>query len=164
MSDCTLSVLIENRTGALSRLVGLFSQRGYNIETLSVAPTSIPGVSRLTLSTAGDEKVLEQIKKHLNKLIDVIKLKDITESEHLERELMLIKLRPSPRRRDEVMHLCDSFQGRVVDTFAGGYTIQLTGTEAKLSAFAELLREDEIMEMVRTGICAMARGSRALEI
>ena len=165
MNHCVLSVLMENRSGALSRLVGLFSQRGYNIKSLCVAPTADPGVSRLTLATSGEDRALEQIKKHLNKLIDVIKLHDLTESPSLDRELMLVKLHPAPRRRAEVSELCQNFSAQVVDVGQDGYyTVQLVGAVDRLDAFIGLLREDEVVEIVRSGICALSRGRRALEL
>ena len=159
-----MAVLMENHPGALSRLVGLFSQRGFNIETLCVSPTEIPEVSRLTLSTSGEELVLGQIQKQLNKLIEVIKVQDITRGEHIEREFMLTKVRPSQRRRAEVTALCNAFNGDIVDVFEGGYIVEMTGSADLLDAFLHQLREDEILEVARTGICALSKGTRVLKI
>ena len=146
-----ISVLMENEPGALSRVIGLFAQRNYNIETLTVAPTEDSTLSRLTLSTlAGDEQV-EQITKQLNKLIEVVKLVDLTEGEHIERELMLIKLKAAGAQRAEVKRTSDIFRGQVIDVTQSTYTIQLTGTTEKLDAFLRALPESSVMEVVRTG-------------
>ncbi|MGI9344850.1 MAG: acetolactate synthase small subunit [Gammaproteobacteria bacterium] len=161
---CTLAVLIENKAGALSRLVGLFSQRGYNIESLAVAPTSQTGISRLTLTTYESAKAMEQIKKQVNKLVDVIKIQDMTTPASLERELLLLKLKPSPRRRRDVEAICKAFNTQIIDVFEGGYTVQLIGTMQKIDNLIELLREDEIAELVRSGSCALRKGSKVLEI
>ncbi|MFP6805558.1 MAG: acetolactate synthase small subunit [Pseudomonadales bacterium] len=157
-----ISVLMENEPGALSRVVGLFAQRNYNIETLTVAPTEDSTLSRLTLSTlAGDEEV-EQITKQLNKLIEVVKLVDLTEGEHIERELMLIKLKATGAQRAEVKRTSDIFRGQVIDVTQSTYTIQLTGTTEKLDAFLRALPESSVMEVVRSGVSGLSRGEKVL--
>ncbi|MCS5584349.1 MAG: acetolactate synthase small subunit [Pseudomonadales bacterium] len=157
-----ISVLMENEPGALSRVIGLFAQRNYNIETLTVAPTEDSTLSRLTLSTlAGDEQV-EQITKQLNKLIEVVKLVDLTEGEHIERELMLIKLKATGAQRAEVKRTSDIFRGQVIDVTQSTYTIQLTGTTEKLDAFLRALPESSVMEVVRTGVSGLSRGEKVL--
>ena len=157
-----ISVLIENEPGALSRVIGLFAQRNYNIETLTVAPTEDSTLSRLTLSTlAGDEQV-EQITKQLNKLIEVVKLVDLTEGEHIERELMLIKLKATGAQRAEVKRTSDIFRGQVIDVTQSTYTIQLTGTTEKLDAFLRALPESSVMEVVRSGVSGLSRGEKVL--
>ena len=159
-----ISVLLENESGALSRVVGLFSQRGYNIETLTVAPTEDPTLSRMTIVTLGDERVVEQITKQLHKLVDVLKVSDITEGSHIEREIMLVKSRANtPDTRDEVKRLAEIFRGQIVDVTPDLYTVQLVGTSDKLDAFIGTLRQaTEIVEVVRSGVCGIARGERAL--
>ena len=159
-----ISVLLENESGALSRVVGLFSQRGYNIETLTVAPTEDPTLSRMTIVTLGDERVVEQITKQLHKLVDVLKVSDITEGSHIEREIMLVKSRANtPDARDEVKRLSEIFRGQIVDVTPDLYTVQLVGTSDKLDAFIGTLRQaTEIVEVVRSGVCGIARGERAL--
>jgi len=159
-----ISVLIENEAGALSRVVGLFSQRSYNIESLTVAPTEDETLSRLTLTTRGDDKVLEQITKQLNKLIEVVKLVDLTDGPHVERELMLVKIRASGEGRDEVKRTTDIFRGQVVDISADLYTVQLTGTSDKLDAFLAAIGRSLIVEVVRSGVSGIARGERMLTI
>ena len=157
-----ISVLIENEPGALSRVIGLFAQRNYNIETLTVAPTEDSTLSRLTLSTlAGDEQV-EQITKQLNKLIEVVKLVDLTEGEHIERELMLIKLKAAGAQRAEVKRTSDIFRGQIIDVTQGTYTIQLTGTSEKLDAFLRAIPELSVMEVVRSGVSGLSRGEKVL--
>ena len=157
-----ISVLMENEPGALSRVIGLFAQRNYNIETLTVAPTEDSTLSRLTLSTlAGDEQV-EQITKQLNKLIEVVKLVDLTEGEHIERELMLIKLKATGAQRAEVKRTSDIFRGQIVDVTQSTYTIQLTGTTEKLDAFLRALPETSVMEVVRSGVSGLSRGEKVL--
>ena len=159
-----ISVLMENEPGALSRVIGLFAQRNYNIETLTVAPTEDSTLSRLTLSTlAGDEQV-EQITKQLNKLIEVVKLVDLTEGEHIERELMLIKLKATGAQRAEVKRTSDIFRGQVVDVTQSTYTIQLTGTSEKLDAFLRALPESSVVEVVRSGVSGLARGEKVLTV
>jgi acetolactate synthase-1/3 small subunit len=157
-----ISVLIENEPGALSRVIGLFAQRNYNIETLTVAPTEDSTLSRLTLSTlAGDEQV-EQITKQLNKLIEVVKLVDLTEGEHIERELMLIKLKATGAQRAEVKRTADIFRGQIIDVTQSTYTIQLTGTTEKLDAFLRAIPESSVMEVVRSGVSGLSRGEKVL--
>ena len=157
-----ISVLIENEAGSLSRLVGLFAQRGYNIETLTVAPTEDETLSRLTMTTlAGDEQV-EQITKQLNKLLEVVKLVDLTEGEHIERELMLIKVKASGAQRAEVKRTSDVFRGQIIDVTQTSYTIQLTGTSEKLDAFLRALPEESVMEVVRSGVLGLFRGEKTL--
>ena len=159
-----ISVLLENESGALSRVVGLFSQRGYNIETLTVAPTEDPTLSRMTIVTLGDERVVEQITKQLHKLVDVLKVSDITDGSHIEREIMLVKRRANtPDSRDEVKRLSEIFRGQIVDVTPDLYTVQLVGTSDKLDAFISTLKQStEIVEVVRSGVCGIARGERAL--
>ncbi len=159
-----LSVLLENEPGALSRIVGLFSQRGYNIETLTVAPTDDPTLSRLTVTTVGDDRVIEQITKQVNKLVDVLKVSDITDGDHIERELMMVKVKADTTAlRDELKRLSDIFRGLVVDVTPTTYVIQLVGTSAKLDAFIEALRsEAEIIEVARSGVTGLSRGEKSL--
>ena len=159
-----ISVLMENEPGALSRVVGLFSQRGYNIESLTVAPTEDSTLSRLTVTTIGDDTVIEQITKQLNKLIDVVKLADLTEGEHIERELMLIKLKAIGAQRAEVKRTCDIFRGQIVDVTPAMYTVQLTGTSDKLDAFIDAIGASAILEVVRSGVSGIARGERVLSV
>ena len=159
-----LSVLLENEPGALSRIVGLFSQRGYNIESLTVAPTDDATLSRLTVITMGDNRVIEQITKQVNKLVDVLRVQDITEGEHIERELMLIKVKAeSSEDRIEMKGLADIFRAQIVDVTSATFVIQLAGTTAKLDAFIEALRtETEILEVSRTGVTGLSRGDKSL--
>lgn len=159
-----LSILMENEAGALSRVVGLFAQRNYNIETLTVAPTEDPTLSRLTLSTIASDKQTEQITKQLNKLIDVVKLVELTEGDHVERELMLIKVRATGAQRAEVKRTADVFRGQIVDVTPSTYTVQLTGPGAKLDAFIQAMSENTVMEVVRTGISGLSRGEKVLAI
>jgi acetolactate synthase I/III small subunit len=158
-----ISVLLENEAGALSRVVGLFSARGYNIETLTVAPTEDKSLSRMTIVTTGSDDVIEQITKQLNRLIDVVKVVDLTESPCNERELMLIKVRAAGKERDEMKRMADIFRGRIIDVTEKTYTIELTGDGSKLDAFIEALERGSILETVRTGICGIARGERVLK-
>ena len=159
-----ISVLIENEAGALSRLVGLFAQRGYNIETLTVAPTEDETLSRLTMTTLARDEQVEQITKQLNKLIEVVKLVDLTEGEHIERELMLIKVKAAGSHRAEIKRTSDIFRGQVIDVSKNSYTIQLTGTSEKLDAFLGSLPEDSVMEVVRSGVAGLARGEKTLSL
>jgi acetolactate synthase-1/3 small subunit len=160
-----ISILMENEAGALSRVAGLFSARGYNIESLSVAPTEDPSLSRLTLVTRGSDQIIEQIMKQLNKLIDVVKLLDLTEGPHVERELMLIKVKASSgTQREEVKRLTDIFRGNIIDVTDKSYTIELTGDVTKLDAFIDTLKKDDILETVRSGITGISRGDKALHI
>ena len=164
MSRRIISLLLENESGALSRVAGLFSARGYNIESLTVAPTEDPSLSRLTLVTSGSERVLEQITKQLNKLVDVVKLMDLTEGAHIERELLLIKVRAEGEDREEVKRLVDIFRGRIIDVTNSTYTLELTGTGSKIDAFIDAMAESDIIEVVRSGVSGIARGTRALKI
>ncbi|GLS25386.1 acetolactate synthase small subunit [Marinibactrum halimedae] len=159
-----VSILMENAPGALSRVVGLFSQRGYNIDTLTVAPTEDPTLSRLTLTTVGDDHKLEQITKNLNKLIDVVKLVDLSDGAHIERELMLIKVKASGAQRAEIKRCTDIFRGQIVDVTSTIYTIQIVGTADKLDAFVQSIGEASILEVVRSGVSGIARGEKVLSI
>jgi acetolactate synthase-1/3 small subunit len=159
-----ISVLMENEPGALSRVVGLFSQRGYNIESLNVAPTEDDSLSRLTLTSVGDDLAIEQITKNLNKLIDVVKLVDLSEGAHIERELMMIKVRATGGMREEVKRSVDIFRGQIIDVTQSTYTIQLTGDAEKLSAFIEAVGEAVILEVVRTGVSGISRGEKILKL
>jgi len=159
-----ISVLMENEPGALSRVVGLFSQRNYNIDSLTVAPTEDQSLSRLTLTTSGDERRIEQITKHLNKLVDVVKLVDLTEGAHIERELMLIKVKASGAQRAEVTRTTDIFRGQIVDLTNSVFSIQLTGTSDKLDAFIAALGESIVLEVARTGVSGISRGEKILSL
>ncbi len=159
-----ISVLMENEPGALSRVVGLFSQRNYNIDSLTVAPTEDRSLSRLTLTTSGDDRRIEQITKHLNKLVDVVKLVDLTEGAHIERELMLIKVKAAGAQRAEVKRTTDIFRGQVVDLTSTVFSIQLTGTSDKLDAFIAALGESVVLEVARTGVSGISRGEKALTL
>jgi acetolactate synthase-1/3 small subunit len=159
-----ISVLMENAPGALSRVVGLFSARGYNIETLTVAPTEDTTLSRLTLVTMGSDDVIEQITKHLNRLVDVIKVVDLTEGPHIERELMLIKVRAVGKEREEMKRMADIFRGRIIDVTDKAYTIELTGNQEKVQAFIDALDRSAILETVRTGVSGIGRGERILKL
>jgi acetolactate synthase-1/3 small subunit len=157
-----ISILLENESGALSRVAGLFSARGYNIESLTVAPTEDPTLSRMTLVTRGSDEIIEQITKQLNKLVDVVKLSDLSEGPHLERELMLIKVNATGASREEVKRLVDIFRGHIIDVTETSYTIELTGAGDKLDAFIEALGKTGIIEVVRSGPSGIARGEKAL--
>lgn len=159
-----LAILLENEAGALSRVVGLFAQRNYNIETLNVAPTEDATLSRVTLSTTGDESRIEQITKHLNRLIEVVKVIDLSDGDHLERELMLIKVRAVGDRREEAKRCCDIFRGQIVDVTGDAYTIQLAGTSEKLDAFLRALDETAILEVVRSGVLGIGRADKILSL
>ena len=159
-----ISILIENEAGALSRVVGLFSARGYNIETLTVAPTEDTSLSRMTICTTGSDDVIEQITKHLNRLIEVVKVVDLTESPYIERELMLIKLRAVGKERDEMKRMAEIFRGRIIDVTDRTYTVELTGDANKLDAFIQALDRAAIIETVRTGSSGIARGERVLKV
>jgi len=160
----TTSVLLENEPGALSRVVGLFSARGYNIETLTVAPTEDSSLSRMTIVTTGSDDIIEQITKHLNRLIEVVKVVDLTEAEHTERELMLIKLRAVGKEREEIKRMADIFRGRIIDVTDRTYTIELTGNTDKLDAFIRGVDRASILETVRTGSSGIGRGERILRV
>ena len=159
-----ISVLMENAPGALSRVVGLFSARGYNIETLSVAPTEDPSLSRMTIVTISSDDVIEQITKHLNRLVEVVKVYDLTEGPHIERELMLIKVRAVGKEREEMKRITDIFRGRIIDVSDKSYTIELTGDSSKLDAFIEATDRTAILETVRTGCSGVGRGERILKV
>jgi acetolactate synthase-1/3 small subunit len=159
-----ISMLMENEPGALSRVVGLFAQRGYNIETLNVAPTDDPTLSRLTLTTVGSDLRIEQLTKQLNKLIDVVKLADLTEGAHIERDMMLIKVRAIGAVREEVKRTTDIFRGQIVDVGPTVYTIQLTGTSDKLDSFVAAMAGAEILEVVRSGVAGISRGEKVLSL
>ncbi len=159
-----VSILMENEPGALSRVVGLFSARGYNIETLTVAPTEDRSLSRMTIVTSGSDDVIEQITKQLNRLIDVVKVVDLIESPYIERELMLIKVRAVGKEREEMKRMADIFRGRIIDVTDKSYTIELTGDGVKLDAFIDALDRAAILETVRTGASGIARGERVLKV
>ena len=156
-----ISILLENESGALSRVAGLFSARAYNIESLSVAPTDDPSLSRMTIVTTGTEEIIEQISKQLNKLIDVVKLIDMTADVHIERELMLIKVNATDGERDEVKRLVDIFHGHIIDVTDTTYTIEITGNCEKLNAFMEALSSITIVEVVRSGLIGIGRGEKS---
>jgi len=159
-----LSILVENEAGALSRISGLFSARGYNIESLTVAPTEDETMSRMTIVTAGSDDVIEQITKQLNKLVDVVKVVDLTEGNHTERELMMVKVRAVGKEREEMMRMAEIFRGRIIDVTDKSYTIELTGPGEKLDAFLQALEPGMILETVRTGASGIGRGERVLRI
>lgn len=159
-----ISVLLENEPGALSRVVGLFSARGYNIESLTVAPTEDSSLSRMTIVTTGSDEVIEQITKHLNRLVEVVKVYDLSEGLHIERELMLIKVRAVGKEREEMKRTTDIFRGRVIDVTDKSYTIELTGDSAKLDAFIEAIDQASILETIRTGASGVGRGERVLRV
>jgi acetolactate synthase-1/3 small subunit len=159
-----ISVLLENEPGALSRVVGLFSARGYNIETLTVAPTEDASLSRMTIVTVGSDDVIEQITKHLNRLIEVVKVVDLTEGDYTERELMLIKVRAIGKEREEMKRMADIFRGRIIDVTERSYTIELTGAAGKLDAFIQAVDRTAILETVRTGSSGIGRGERILRV
>ncbi|MDR2507504.1 MAG: acetolactate synthase small subunit [Candidatus Accumulibacter sp.] len=159
-----ISLLLENEAGALSRVAGLFSARGYNIETLTVAPTEDISLSRLTIVTKGGDDVIEQITKQLNKLVDVVKVVDLSEAAHIERELMLIKVRATGKDRDEMKRMTDIFRGRIIDVTDSIYVIELTGTCSKLDSFIHAIDRSLILETVRTGVSGIGRGDRILKL
>lgn len=159
-----ISILLENEPGALSRVVGLFSQRNYNIESLTVAPTEDHTLSRLTITTLGDDRKIEQITKHLNKLIDVVKLVDLTEGSHIERELMLVKVKATGAQRAEIKRTTDIFRGQIVDVTSTVYSIQLTGTSDKLDSFLAAIGNSAVLEVARTGVTGISRGEKVLSL
>ena len=159
-----LSVLMENESGAMSRVVGLFSARGYNIDSLSVSATEDKTLSRMTIVTHGDDVVIEQITKQLNKLIEVVKVVDLNESRFVERELMLVKVSAVGKDRDEILRLTDIYRGHVVDVTDKSYTVEVTGTTDKLDSFLETVGKPLILETVRTGAAGIGRGERILKI
>lgn len=159
-----ISILIENESGALSRVAGLFSARGYNIESLTVAPTEDPSLSRMTLVTRGNDDIIEQITKQLNKLIDVVKLIDLADSVHIERELMMVKIRTSEQTREEIRSLADIFRGRIIDVTPTTYIVEMTGPSSKLDAFIAAVDGDTIIEVVRSGPTGISRGEKGLHL
>jgi len=156
-----ISILLENESGALSRVAGLFSARGYNIESLTVAATDDSSLSRMTLVTSGTDEIIEQICKQLNKLVDVVKLIDLTEDTHVELELVLIKVRAEDKERDEIKRLVDIFHGQIIDLSDTTYTLEVTGDSEKIDALLEALSGIKIMEVVRSGLMGIARGEKA---
>lgn len=159
-----ISLLMENEAGALSRVAGLFSARGYNIESLTVAPTEDATLSRMTIVTSGSDEVIEQIIKQLNKLVDVVKVLDLNDGRHIERELMLVKVKATGALREDMKRISDIFRGRIIDVADGSYTIELTGSGSKLDAFLEALDKSVILETVRTGASGIGRGDRILKV
>ena len=159
-----ISVLMENEPGALSRVVGLFSQRNYNIDSLTVAPTEDQSLSRLTLITSGDDARTEQVTKHLNRVIDVVKLIDLTSGAHIERELMLIKIKATGGQRAEALRTVEIFRGQIVDQTSTTYSIQVTGTSGKLDGFLAALSDCKVLEVARTGVTGISRGAKVLAI
>ncbi|MFW6092471.1 MAG: acetolactate synthase small subunit [Pseudomonadota bacterium] len=157
-----IAVLLENEAGALSRVVGLFAQRNYNIESLTVAPTEDETLSRLTLVTVGDDSKIEQIIKHLYKVIEVVKVVDLSGSDHVERELMLVKVRAEGAARAEVKRTTDIFRGQIIDVTANAYTVQLSGPSDKLDAFIRAIGKTTILEVVRSGVSGISRGEKVL--
>jgi len=159
-----ISILIENEAGALSRVSGLFSARAFNIESLTVAPTEDASLSRMTIVSTGSDEVIEQITKHLNRLIEVVKVVDLTEGSYTERELMLIKVRAVGKEREEMSRMADIFRGRIIDVTEKSYTIELTGDSPKLDAFLHAIDRSAILETVRTGTSGIGRGERILRV
>jgi len=159
-----ISILLENEAGALSRVSGLFSARAYNIESLTVAPTEDASLSRMTIVSVGSDDVIEQITKQLNKLIEVVKVVDLSEAPHVERELMLVKVRATGKDREEMKRVADIFRGRIIDVTESTYVIELTGNNAKLDAFLEAIGSALILETVRTGVSGIGRGDRILKV
>ncbi len=160
----TISILVENEFGVLTRIAGLFSARGYNIESLNVAPTVDATASRMTLVTQGNERVIEQIKKQLNKLIPVIRVEDLTHETHMERGMMLVKVQATEKTRAEVLRMAEVFRASVVDVSESSYTLELTGKENKLMAFLRMLEPHGIIEMTRTGPLGMRRGAKGFSV
>ena len=159
-----ISLLMENESGALSRVSGLFSARGYNIESLTVAPTEDPTLSRMTIVTSGSDEIIEQIIKQLNKLIDVVKVLDLNDGRFIERELMIVKVKANAQYRDEMKRMCDIFRGRIIDVSDSSFTIEITGSSSKLDAYIESIDEAAILETVRTGASGIGRGDRILRV
>jgi len=157
-----ISVLLENETGALSRVSGLFSQRGFNIESLTVAQTNDPSLSRMTIVSTGNDRVLEQIVKQLNKLIEVVKVSDLTSQDHVERELMLVKVCPTSKNELDIKQLVDIFSCKIVDVTEKTYTIEISGKTKKINAFLNALDSAIIMEVSRTGVTGISRGKKAI--
>jgi acetolactate synthase-1/3 small subunit len=159
-----ISLLMENESGALSRVSGLFSARGYNIESLTVAPTEEATLSRMTIVTSGTDEIIEQIIKQLNKLIDVVKVLDLNDGKFIERELMIVKVKANAQYRDEMKRMCDIFRGRIIDVSDSSFTIELTGSSSKLDAYIESIDKAAILETVRTGASGIGRGDRILKV
>ena len=159
-----ISILVENEAGALSRISNMFSARGYNIESLTVAPTEDASMSRMTVVSIGSDEIIEKITKQLNKLVDVVKLVDLSDGDHIERELMLVKVRAAGKDREEMKRTADIFRGRIIDVTDKDYTIELTGDVAKLDAFIEAIDKSLILETVRTGVSGIGRGERVLKV
>ncbi|MFM7482091.1 MAG: acetolactate synthase small subunit [Candidatus Methylopumilus sp.] len=159
-----ISLLMENESGALSRVSGLFSARGYNIESLTVAPTEDPTLSRMTIVTSGSDEIIEQIIKQLNKLIDVVKVLDLNDGRFIERELMIVKVKANAQYRDEMKRMCDIFRGRIIDVSDNSFTIEITGSSSKLDAYIESIDKAAILEIVRTGASGIGRGDRILKV
>ena len=159
-----ISLLIENEAGALSRVSGLFSARGYNIESLTVAPTEDASMSRMTIVTSGSDEIVEQITKQLNKLVEVVKVVDISESAHIERELLLIKVRATGKDREEMKRMSEIFRGRIIDVTDSTYVIEMTGNQQKLDSFVGAIDRALILETVRSGVTGIGRGDRILKI
>lgn len=160
----TISVLVENRFGVLARISGLFSARGYNIDALSVGTTDDPQISRMTIVVKGDQRILEQVVKQLNKLIDVIKVTDYQGTPHLERDLVLVKVSADKATRSELIQICDIFRAKIVDVAVDSIIIEMTGDEEKIEALLRMLRPFGIKETCRTGIVAMARGAKGISV
>ena len=159
-----ISILMVNESGALSRVAGLFSARGYNIESLTVAPTEDPSLSRMTLVTRGNEEIIEQITKQLNKLVEIVKLLDLSEGPHIEREMMLVKIKAERGNRDEMKRLVDIFRGSIIDVTETSFIVEMTGNSDKLDAFIKAVHEDLVVEVVRTGSSGIARGAKGLSL
>ncbi len=159
-----ISLLMENESGALSRVSGLFSARGYNIESLTVAPTEDASLSRMTIVTSGSDEIIEQIIKQLNKLIDVVKVLDLNDGKFIERELMIVKVKANAQYRDEMKRMCDIFRGRIIDVSDSSFTIEITGSSSKLDAYIESIDKAAILETVRTGASGIGRGDRILKV
>jgi acetolactate synthase-1/3 small subunit len=157
-----ISVLVENRVGVLARVAGLFTGRGFNIESLAVAETEEPTLSRMTIVTSGDTRIIEQVTKQLNKLVDVIKVVDLSREHFVERELILVKARAEPEQRAEILRITDIFRGNIIDVSPKSYVIEVTGDGEKIRAFLDLMKPIGILEIVRTGPVALSRGSKAL--
>jgi len=158
----TISVLVENRFGVLSRISGLFSGRGFNIESLTVGPTEDPSISRMTIVTRGDNKIIEQINKQLNKLIDVIRVRDVTSEAYVDREMMLAKVNATEKNRPEILRMTEIFRGKIVDVSPKTYTVEVTGSTEKVEAFLEMIKPLGLQEVARTGKIALSRGVRML--
>ncbi|MDP6735321.1 MAG: acetolactate synthase small subunit [Nitrospinaceae bacterium] len=158
----TISVLVVNQSGVLSRISGLFSGRGFNIESLNVAETNDPDISRMTIVTRGDDKKIEQVTKQLNKLVDIIKVTDLTEEGFVDRELILVKMNAEPRVREEILRIVEIFRAKVVDVSSATYTVEITGDEGKIKGFLEMLKPLGIKEIVRSGRIAISRGLKSI--